>query len=829
MTRPKQGDFSAALNRIAVPDLWQSDAIKALRDGEDVVVHAPTGAGKTLIFEHWSNQGKIRGQAIYTVPTRALANDKLAEWRSRGWNVGISTGDLSENLSANILVATLETQKARLIQGDGPDLLVIDEYQMLGDEDRGLNYELALAMAPPNTQLLLLSGSVGNPKHVVNWLKRLGRRVRLIEYHTRPVPLEETHINPRRDRGVKGIEGHWPQFITRALADDLGPVLLFAPQRKLAESLARELAHALPETVPLKLTEEQRKLAGHRVSRMLESRVCYHHSGLSYAVRAGLIEPLAKAGQLRVVVATMGLAAGINFSLRSVALAGDSYKRGGQEHPIAPDEILQMYGRAGRRGIDETGYALVSSRGARLSDGFPAFLSRSGLVDWGALLSVMKAAADGGQEPFSAAVNVQKRLFTTKPIVLGVETALQTPETPCGLKTDAERARHIHKQTRQMLNSRDEWQAIPAYQEARLADIRLVKRSRSATLKLEPILTNAEALENFGSGRLARVADADDYVYGRCLRLAEKDGKNRYHLSKTLRRLIQWKGRIVSSERWENRVLPQIRKRLEQTDTRIVDLSERDDFVELTTDISNLRGRVPIDKHGVPLWRPPERRVTPPECQQCPEATTCQNLSGTTGVALLWRRLKLISPDGNPTTRGQLCSFFGQGQGLGIAAAIEDGSYPIDELVYDLANLDAGFRFSREEDRFEGRLAVACRKLYGFQNIQGYLEQGLPPGYGYGANEVVFGVHRDPASKNKWVTKASGPGDVDRIIIEWRSLLRRIAFAPKLEIQRWRELKQMATALLEETSSPTDTKLPPLSHAQTKRVSHRLQLRKRSH
>ena len=148
---------------------------RALREGKDVVVQAPTGAGKTLIFELWSKQGKNRGQAIYTVPTRALANDKLAEWRARGWDVGIATGDLAENLHAPVLVATLETQKNRLIQGDGPALLVVDEYQMLGDPDRGLNYELALALAPPQTQLLLLSGSVANPQDVVKWLQRLGR------------------------------------------------------------------------------------------------------------------------------------------------------------------------------------------------------------------------------------------------------------------------------------------------------------------------------------------------------------------------------------------------------------------------------------------------------------------------------------------------------------------------------------------------------------------------------------------------------------------------------------------------------------------------------
>jgi len=65
------------LQQVAIPDLWQQQAVAALREGNDVVVQAPTGAGKTLIFELWSKQGRNRGQAIYTVPTRALANDKL--------------------------------------------------------------------------------------------------------------------------------------------------------------------------------------------------------------------------------------------------------------------------------------------------------------------------------------------------------------------------------------------------------------------------------------------------------------------------------------------------------------------------------------------------------------------------------------------------------------------------------------------------------------------------------------------------------------------------------------------------------------------------------
>ncbi|MDQ3622690.1 MAG: DEAD/DEAH box helicase, partial [Verrucomicrobiota bacterium] len=61
-------------------------------------MHAPTGAGKTYIFELFAPM--LRGQAIFTVPTRALANDKLAEWQVRGWDVGIATGDLASRLDA---------------------------------------------------------------------------------------------------------------------------------------------------------------------------------------------------------------------------------------------------------------------------------------------------------------------------------------------------------------------------------------------------------------------------------------------------------------------------------------------------------------------------------------------------------------------------------------------------------------------------------------------------------------------------------------------------------------------------------------------------------
>src|SRR5687768_8519007 len=626
-----------SLNQVIIPDVWQQQAIGALREGKDVVVHAPTGAGKTLIFEAWSNQGKNRGQAIYTVPTRALANDKLAEWRARGWNVGIATGDLSENLDAPVIVATLETQKSRLIRGEGPTLLVIDEYQMLGDDDRGLNYEIAIAMAPAHTQLLLLSGSVANPNDVVKWLQRLGRDALHVRTDFRPVPLDEVHANQLSYHVPAQIRNYWPRLVVKVLAEDLGPLLIFAPRRQAAEAMAAELARFLPTPNPLSLSPEQRQVVGEHLARMLKSRITYHHSGLSYAARAGVIEPLAKAGQLRVVVATMGLAAGINFSLRSVALAGESYRRDAVEQMLRGDEILQMFGRAGRRGLDETGYVIITANEIRLLDARPAHLSRGGSVDWGALLALMTAAAQHGRDPFAEAVLVQQRLFTTKPVILGIEESIKHPDVPCGLKTDSERARHVRKRVREMVNSKREWETYPPAIEKPLREIfyrPTLPEGATEIAPLRPLLMEQSALEKVGSGHFVVLEETPEgRIYGRSITVADRIQGDRVILSKWIRRLTNWNGREAPMDLFQSKIAPLIEKKLTEQKFPVVRFKTLAQKVIAETSLGEQTMRVPVDSHGVALWRPIERDVLPPDCAVCALVPGCKALPTNTGVA----------------------------------------------------------------------------------------------------------------------------------------------------------------------------------------------------
>jgi hypothetical protein len=330
-----------------------------------------------------------------------------------------------------------------------------------------------------------------------------------------------------------------------------------------------------------------------------------------------------------------------------------------------------------------------------------------------------------------------------------------------------------------------------------------------------------------GSGLLVVVAeDAAGKVYGRCLTVADRLHDNRIVLAKWIRRMINWNGRQAPAALWMERIAPMIEQGLARQRLRVVRFETRPDKLLALVSLAEQVIRVPVDSHGVAVWRPIDRQVMPSDCARCPLAAECRELSAATGVALLWRRLRLVTSDGRPTRRGQIASCFSQGDGLAIAAAIEDEAYPLTDLIYDLANLDAGFRFCGDDNRWGGRLVVACQQAYGLGSIPGYLENGAPLRYGAGAEQIVTAIHADPQSKHKWVTDLLGPGDIDRVAIEWRSRLRQVAHARNLDWPRWREFQSLAETILDETVSPTITDLPALEYHQTKRLEHRLMLRR---
>ncbi len=816
-------------HHLKLPDPWQHAAVNHLRAGRDVIVSAPTGAGKTFIFELFVKSAHHKRQIVYTVPTRALANDKFAEWKDAGWNVGLATGDLSENVHAPVLVATLETQIERLLTNDGPELLVIDEFQMLADPARGSHYEGAIVLAPLTTKLLLLSGSVENSKDVMEWMRRLGRSVEVVATTERPVPLDEMPIEVVPQR-TKGLEGYWPKLAAAALMADLGPLLIFAPRRKDAESIAKKLADQLPQGEPLSLTNEQRALAGKDFATLLERRIAYHHSGLSYGIRAGLVEPLAKAGQLRVIVSTLGLAAGINFSVRSVHVSSTTFHDGQMEQQVSADELLQMFGRAGRRGLDERGYVITSRTSPSLADGRPARLRRGNKLSWPLFLRVMRRAALDGREPFAAAKEFAQRLFAKVPPELGLEE----PTTPPTNGTASSALFGLKGMKRELLNSLGEWEEVHANATAKVAlgEAWIADESFHG-----PALSNSKFVQTLAEGlgrvcKLTRLNAAQ--LYGKEIVLGtpfvvppsgpenETKSDGLQTITHSLRKLLSIPKHIESltEEKLQTVLLPKLHALFPHAN--LTELTEKDGLRWARFDFSPLITDATKDSHGHWLVKPLERSIERATETDIRVSATDKTQAARAGTPVhAWRELGLVETDGTPTRRGVIFSFFQHGEGLAIAAALEDESYHLDELLPHLANLRSDCHYDLPDAGGSERLSTVCRATYGFVNHSGYLESGLPIGYGAGTTELLGLMESGTALTSVSVHSPDiADGDLNRAYIEWLSLLRHIANAPAHDWKRWMDFKALARTVLERHLLISQGTLHPRLPALTPKQKH---------
>ncbi|MEX2425874.1 MAG: DEAD/DEAH box helicase, partial [Thermomicrobiaceae bacterium] len=141
-------------------DTFQRQAIETFMQGDSVMVAAPTGTGKTVVAEFGVYESFRRGgKVMYTTPIKALSNQKFRDLRRvYGDNVGLLTGDVSENPDAPIVVMTTEVIRNMLIQSpwdlDEVDCIVFDEVHYIADPDRGTTWEEAIILCPEHIQLV---------------------------------------------------------------------------------------------------------------------------------------------------------------------------------------------------------------------------------------------------------------------------------------------------------------------------------------------------------------------------------------------------------------------------------------------------------------------------------------------------------------------------------------------------------------------------------------------------------------------------------------------------------------------------------------------------
>ncbi len=337
---------------------------------QGILVCAPTGTGKTLIAECAVYEALQLGKTLYyTTPLIALTDQKLEELRATvaRWGygpeaVGLVTGNRSINPKAPILVVVAEILLNRLLHPDAFPMtevhgVVMDEFHNFADQERGIVWELSLALLPLSVRLMLLSATVGNANEFLHWLGRCHlRKLDLIESRDRKVPLSFHYV------GDEFLQDHM-EWMAKGEGDQRKtPALVFCFQRdgcwSTGEILKGQDVMAPGTRDPL-LTElakhDWTKGAGPKLIQMLRRGVGVHHAGVLPRYRK-IIEDLFQRKLLSVVVCTETLAAGINLPARSVILTSLVKGPMGKHKLMDASSAQQIFGRAGRPQFDDKGF-----------------------------------------------------------------------------------------------------------------------------------------------------------------------------------------------------------------------------------------------------------------------------------------------------------------------------------------------------------------------------------------------------------------------------------------------------------------------------------------
>ena len=387
-----------------VPDPFQVESVEALAHS-DVVVSAPTGSGKTWIALEAMKKAVARGErAWYASPLKALSNAMYAQFGQvfGPENVGILTGDRKENTAAPVIVGTTEILRNQLYDAMyrgkdlGSGLVILDEAHYLGDEDRGVVWEEVIIYLPVRVRLLLLSATVENADQIARWLKFVrGGQATTIVSEERPVPLYPIFLFPdgelaplRKDNELfpkvrHHLEKHDAkrhrfdpkklppvgQVLAALEEADLLPAIFFLKSRADCDGAlslaggahlhkdpekAAELSQVLDE-----FTAEYPFLKGHhQIDIVREKMVAAHHAGHLPHWKL-VVERLMQKGLLKAIFSTSTVAAGVNFPARTVVITQSDRFNGKEFADLKATDLLQMTGRAGRRGMDKIGFCCV--------------------------------------------------------------------------------------------------------------------------------------------------------------------------------------------------------------------------------------------------------------------------------------------------------------------------------------------------------------------------------------------------------------------------------------------------------------------------------------
>ena len=340
----------------------QEEAFNRIFAGESVLVTVPTGTGKTMMAKAALMLALKTGRtAVYTTPLRALTEEKYRELCDDFGteNVGFATGDYKVNPDAALQVVVAEILWNRIYsdQNNRPaDIVVMDEGHYFNDPERGYVWEQSIIGLHPDSQLIILSATIGTPQQFCVWAYQVRRvPLQLVISHERRVPLLHEYREEYLVDTVKALyaAGDYPAIIFsfgRKLSFERARLLRSCPRFVNKDEQAEILKRAEGVVLPVGLGPDLIKLLQHGVG--------VHHAGVLPAYRR-LVEELTADRLLKFIVTTETIAAGINLPAKRVVFPSLRKYIKKKARLLLPAEYHQMSGRAGRPQFDTEGIAIT--------------------------------------------------------------------------------------------------------------------------------------------------------------------------------------------------------------------------------------------------------------------------------------------------------------------------------------------------------------------------------------------------------------------------------------------------------------------------------------
>uniref|UniRef100_A0A8C4Q3M8 DNA 3'-5' helicase n=1 Tax=Eptatretus burgeri TaxID=7764 RepID=A0A8C4Q3M8_EPTBU len=377
-----------------------------------LVVCAPTGSGKTVIFELaiirllLENQGpNFTAKIVYMAPIKTLCRERYEDWKIKFSSIGLQckelTGDTEvdeyfEIHDAHVIMTTPEkwdsmTRRWRdnsLVQL--VRLFLIDEVHTVNDESRGATLEAVVSrmktlhLALPGAdktdvkeplrlplRIVALSATIPNVQDIAEWLSDThGPAVFIkLDEELRPVKLQKVVLGypcyQNQNEFKFDLSLNYKLSGVIQMYSEQKPSLIFCATRRSTQQAANILVK--DARLLIKAEHKQRlqiysiRVRDVKLRDLLVCGIAYHHAGLDVSDRK-IIEEVFTRGDLPVLFSTTTLAMGVNLPAHLVIIKATQHYVGGSFEEYSETDVQQMIGRAGRPQFDSSATAVIMTK-----------------------------------------------------------------------------------------------------------------------------------------------------------------------------------------------------------------------------------------------------------------------------------------------------------------------------------------------------------------------------------------------------------------------------------------------------------------------------------